>query len=563
MAKMNASDILWFKLQFGPQITKAVAGTPFDVNMLTAIACQETGYIWSVLRRKGLAVSDILALCVGDTLDSDKGRRAFPRDKAQLLAHPGGDRMFEIARKGLVEMAKHVPGYAGAAGRPNKFCHGFGIFQYDLQFFKTNPDHFLGGRYGDFEACAALCVTELKRGLAKLGWTGRSSLTDYEMACVAIAYNTGGFKQGRGLKQGHKSGDRYYGEAFYDYLLQARAVALPAEPARPGEAVMPTPNPVTATGETYEVETRAGLLNLRRTPLRDPANPDSNVAAGLPDGHVVRSTGSPATNGFVEVETQLAGALLRGYVSSQYLKKIATRTPVAAPPEPPRPAGLVAVHMPRKAGTLTRRTEFAGAHPLNEPGMPGRKAATPAGLVAELDAIIGYLGVEKTAHTRYQPRAGMTFCNIYAHDFCHLAGAYLPRVWWTPGALVAIGQGQQITPKYGATIEEMRANALFRWLRDFGPLFGWRQTGTLTKLQQHANQGGLGVIVARRTQEGRPGHIVMVVPETDAVRAKRNSADEVTSPVQSQAGSRNRARAAQADWWTGAQFAEHGFWIHS
>lgn len=559
---MQANDILWFKLQFGEQIARAVAGTPFDIDMLTAIACQETGYIWSVLRRKGLATPEILALCVGDTLDADKGRRAFPRDKAQLLAHPKGDRMFEIARKGLVDMAKHVPGYAAAAKRPNKFCHGFGIFQYDLQFFKTNPDHFLQGRYKDFDACAALCVTELKRGLAKLGWTGRSTLTDYEMACVAIVYNKGGFKQDRGLKQGHKSGDRYYGEAFYDWLLKARAVPLPAEPSRPGQAVTPAPNPVTATGETYEVDTRAGLLNLRRTPKRDPKDPTGNVAAGLPDGHVVRATGTPEKNGFLEVETQLAGALLRGFVSRQYLKKVAAR-PAAPEPETPPPAGLIAVHMPRKAGTVTRRTEFAGAHSLNEPGMPGRKANTPAGLIAELDAIIAYLGVEKAAHTRYQPRTGLTFCNIYAHDFCHLAGAYLPRVWWTPGALVAIGQGQQVTPKYGATIEEMRANPLFRWLRDFGPLFGWRQTGTLAKLQQHANQGGLGVIVARRTAEGLPGHIVMVVSETETVRAKRDSAGEVTTPVQSEAGRRNAARAARSNWWSAAQFADHGFWIHS
>ena len=61
---------------------------------------------------------------------------------------------------------------------------------------------------------------------------------------------------------------------------------------------------------------------------------------------------------------------------------------------------------------------------------------------------------------------------------------YLPRVWWTPGAIEALAQGETVEPLFGNTIVEQRANDLFRWLRDFGLRFGWRQTGTLTKLQR-------------------------------------------------------------------------------
>lgn len=557
---MDASDVLWFKLQFGEQVARATAGTPFDLDMLTAVACQETGYIWSVLRRKGLAVADILSLCVGDTLDSDKGRSAFPKTKADLMAEASGQQMFDIAREGLVQMAKYIPGYAGAAARPNKFCHGFGIFQYDLQFFKTNPQHFLDGGFKDFDACAALCVTELKRGLRTLGWSNRQSLSDIEMAYVAIAYNTGGFNAARGLKQGHKDGDTYYGEAFYNYLLKARQVPLPTDATVRGEALTPAPTPVEATGDAYTVDTREGLLNVRKT-AEIPADRMANFIIGLPDGHPVTSTGKPVENGFLEIETDLSGAHIRGYVAARYLKKGAPKA-TATPLNLVRPAGLTEVYMPRKPNTVTQRTEEAGPHSLNEPGMPGRKGTTPDKLTAELGAIIDYLGVEDPQHARYRPRDGMTFCNIYAHDFCYLAGAYLPRCWWTPGALVSIGQGQTVKPLYGATIEEMRANALFRWLRDFGSLFDWRQTGTLTKLQEHANQGGLGVIVARRTEEGRPGHICMVVPETDTVSAVRDGAGQVTECVQSQAGARNIAHEARPDWWSDDRFAEHAFWIH-
>jgi hypothetical protein len=137
-------------------------------------------------------------------------------------------------------------------------------------------------------------------------------------------------------------------------------------------------------------------------------------------------------------------------------------------------------------------------------------------------------------------------------------------VWWTPGAIERLTNGETIEPLIENTIMEMRANDLFRWLRDFGPRFGWRQTGTLTKLQQEANQGAIGLIVARRKQDGKSGHIVAVVPETKTEKAVRNAAGEVTRPLQSQAGSVNFRRGnGKLNWWKGDQFAESAFWLHA
>ena len=112
-------------------------------------------------------------------------------------------------------------------------------------------------------------------------------------------------------------------------------------------------------------------------------------------------------------------------------------------------------------------------------------------------------------------------------------------MWWTPDAIERLAQGQTVEPRLGGTIDEQRANDLFRWLRAFGPRFGWRQTGTLTKLQTEANAGAVGLIVARRKIDGKSGHIVMVVPETGTDGAKRDSSGEVVAPLQSQAGARN------------------------
>ncbi len=226
----NLQDALWFKSQFQPAIERAVAGTSLNVDMITAFACQETGEIWPALRRQGLPTARILELCIGDTIDASPtggGRRAFPKNKDELLSAPGGQGMFDAARQGLVDMAGYIPAYRGAASRPDKFCHGFGIFQLDLQFFKVDPDYFLQRRYADFDAALAKCTGELQSVLKRLGWQQKTSLTDTECAAVAIAYNTGRYDPAKGLKQGYFDGSKYYGENYFAYLQLARS----AQPA--------------------------------------------------------------------------------------------------------------------------------------------------------------------------------------------------------------------------------------------------------------------------------------------------------------------------------------------
>ncbi|MCC7247438.1 MAG: hypothetical protein IT473_02335 [Lysobacter sp.] len=566
----NADDIRWFKERFQTRILPALAGTPIGVDLIVALACQETGEVWPTLRKKGLSEDTILALCVGDTLDADRGRRAFPQTKADLIAAPRGEEMFAIARKALVDMAAQIPAYAPAAARPNKFCHGYGLFQRDLQFFKVDPQYFLQRKYERFEHTLAQCLGELKRGLNQLGFQNRTSLTDMESASVAIAYNTGRFVASRGLKQGHFNGTKFYGEAIFDFIRLSKTVAVAAQAPvlptpQPGEAIVAPPTPVAAQGGFFKVDTRISTLRLRRE-AKISTPPTANVIGELPDGHPVRAITGKAVNGFMEVETSLNGAVLRGFASTNFLKADPTRQeiPVVQPaPRPPR-EGIVAVSMPRKPGTLTRRKDPANAHSLNEDGQPTRRGQDADALRAEIAKIVDWLAVDKLSHARYRPRSGVTFCNIYAHDFCHLAGAYLPRVWWSPRALIDLQAGKRVEPLIGDTIFEMRANDLFRWLRDFGPDFGWRRTGTATKLQQEANQGAIGLIVALRKIEHRSGHITVVVPETADERAKRDTAGEVTSPLISQAGVRNfRYGNGAAQWWKHEQFADSAFWLHA
>lgn len=572
----TADDIAWFKKKFHRQIQDALNGTLFSIDLITAIACQETLYIWRILRKRpSVSLERLLELCVGDVIDGSgkKGRTAFPRNKSELLTlpngspRPNGQTMFDIARRSLEEMAQEtqIGPYLNAVKNRNKFCRGYGIFQYDLQFFKeVDPDYFLERRWRSFDAALGKCIGELTAKLRKIGYDEKPRLTDEEMVHVAIAYNSGRFVPSKGLKQGHFDGRKYYGEYVFDFLRLSKTVPVPGEqpivqPPRPGEAPVPPSEPMQATGRVYEVETRQSPLNLRSEPEKEPGN----VIAQLPDGHLVRAVTNEEINGFLEVETELQGALLHGFAHTDYLKAI-RGGPAARSAEPAvAPAAIPAVYAPQRPGHIARRADPATPFTLNEANQPDRKGTTPDELRVELAEIIDWLAVDDPDHERFQPGGGKTFCNIYAHDYCHLTGVYLPRVWWSARALIDITQGRQVVPRLGSTIDEQRANDLFRWLRDFGQQFGWRRASSLNSLQLEVNQGAVGLIVARRVVDGRSGHIVAVVPETPDHRARRNSAGEVTAPLQSQAGATNfRYGNGRTSWWLGAEFAEGAFWLH-
>ncbi len=214
LRELAAEPIKWFVDNFGGEAKKAVQGTPFTPELVAAIAYQETGYIWFPLVRKKLEREQILKLCVGDTLDASRGRMAWPRTKAELLSAPQGEEMFSIAHQALVDLAGQNPSFSSLAAQPDKFCHAFGIFPRDLQFFKSEPEYFLTGEWQHFERCAAGLVQELKSALTRMHWGTKSSLTEDELVLVAVAYNKGSANPSQGARQGFRSDQGiYYGES--------------------------------------------------------------------------------------------------------------------------------------------------------------------------------------------------------------------------------------------------------------------------------------------------------------------------------------------------------------
>jgi len=91
-------------------------------------------------------------------------------------------------------MVEFVPGYGFAETDTSKFCHGFGVFQYNLQFFKTDPDYFLERRYKDFSETLGRALHELISGQRKCGLHNKSPISDFEFITIAFTYNTGGYR---------------------------------------------------------------------------------------------------------------------------------------------------------------------------------------------------------------------------------------------------------------------------------------------------------------------------------------------------------------------------------
>lgn len=285
----------------------------------------------------------------------------------------------------------------------------------------------------------------------------------------------------------------------------------------------------------------ATQLNLRSAP----AAVTGNIITTLPNGQIVTDldrTHAP----WWKVRTKFHGQVLEGFVNSSFL---------AAPSAAPTVSAIAPVHLGERADANPGSTG-ARAFAIGDPAAPRRRAASKA---ADLGAIIGYLDVERGA--RYQPASSATYCNIYAYDYCYLANVYLPRVWWTGTALTKLALGQTVEVRYGDTVHELNANALFDWLVDFSSQFGWRRVFDLDAMQSHVNAGGVGVICAQRKELNRSGHIACVVPETAAQSAARTGAN-VVRPLQSQAGARNfRYTNGPRAWWQGAEFREFGFFI--
>ncbi|AHF00066.1 hypothetical protein THITH_08345 [Thioalkalivibrio paradoxus ARh 1] len=296
-------------------------------------------------------------------------------------------------------------------------------------------------------------------------------------------------------------------------------------------------------------------LNLRSSTQVTP----SNRIAVLPQGTRVTKLDDADDAGWWKVWVEIEGRPVEGFVAYRFLAPVAE----PAPSSPLSAPDLPAAHLAEGRADVTRAFHGHWAFPLGESERPSPPEGDVSARVSAIVSIVEWLAVDRTEqHRRWWKNPSTTYCNVYAHDLCYLAGCYLPRVWWNVSAILRLARGETVRPIYGQTVTEVRANSLFDWLNEHGSNFGWQRSFSLDEVQENANGGRLGLIVAQRHDLNRSGHISVVVPEHGNHSAARH-AGSVERPLQTQAGVTNRRwfNGPHA-WWRGGQFREFGFWTH-
>jgi len=148
--------VLWLKKNFGTEIQEAVKGTAYTVDTICGIACQETAYFWTNMIER-LTPEQVCERCVLDACGDSPGtvRKAFPQNTAAFRKEYGTERT-----EMLIEEANKTRALRGYAHK-NWVYKGYGIFQYDLQFVKTDPDFFFEKQWYNFSACLNRVMREL------------------------------------------------------------------------------------------------------------------------------------------------------------------------------------------------------------------------------------------------------------------------------------------------------------------------------------------------------------------------------------------------------------------
>lgn len=200
--------------------------------------------------------------------------------------------------------------------------------------------------------------------------------------------------------------------------------------------------------------------------------------------------------------------------------------------------------------------------PLNDTTIPYRDLTDTASKKESISRLIAKLDVENSI--RYQKTVEDTYCNVYSYDYCYFSKVYLPTVWWTVESIEKLANGQDVEAVFEQTVDRIYSSAITDWFSEWGPNFGWQKMFTADEIQKKVNEnGGIGIICAKRREKGLSGHIVPVVPETDVHKAYRENG-VVVYPLQSQAGKLNYNYFSEVrkDWWNDELYSSFVFYYH-
>lgn len=160
-----------------------------------------------------------------------------------------------------------------------------------------------------------------------------------------------------------------------------------------------------------------------------------------------------------------------------------------------------------------------------------------------LNTVIDQFAV--TSNSRYRPKNGKTYCNIFAWDCTRALGAEIPH--WVLNNKPATSNTR------GA--KELNANATYNWLNNYGSGYGWYKT-TASEAQKRANAGYPTVAVWRNTSGGS-GHIAVIRPEGSGYIYTN-----ARGPVIAQAGGSNYSYANISIGFGSSKMSNIVYWTH-
>ncbi len=150
--------VTWLKTNYRNSFKTAVANTPFTIDLLCAIICQETAFAWLPwINTK--TPKEILSLCVFDASGDFPGtnRSAFPKNTAAFRTKMG-----DALTNMLIAEANKSRAVRGF--QPKDWIYkGYGIFQYDLQHIDPDLEFFEMKRWYRMSKCLEKVMMELNR----------------------------------------------------------------------------------------------------------------------------------------------------------------------------------------------------------------------------------------------------------------------------------------------------------------------------------------------------------------------------------------------------------------
>lgn len=150
--------VSWMKTNFHVEIAAAVQDTPFSIDHICGIGCQETAYFWLSFIDKH-SVPEVLARCVLDASGDfpDTHRSAFPKNTSVFRTRYGDEFTHMLIAE--ANITRHMRGF----GEKNWVYKGYGLFQYDLQYVTTDQSFFENKKWYHFSDCLSNAMKELKK----------------------------------------------------------------------------------------------------------------------------------------------------------------------------------------------------------------------------------------------------------------------------------------------------------------------------------------------------------------------------------------------------------------